>query len=152
MTWYWLVLSGTGLIKGFYASIYCKKLMVTSTNRPTNRQGEYRAICLFRKLENRKKAEICNNKLQHVQKQAYEKCQTRLNEKSHRLLKIALKAFQWYKIILNSPFSCASGRSKFGVLIIITHWSIKIRLLRKLAKPNCYVTVFGTPCIWGTDS
>ena len=29
-------------------------------NRPTNRQGEYRAICLFRKLENRKKAEICN--------------------------------------------------------------------------------------------
>ena len=25
------------------------------TNRPTNRQGEYRAICLFRKLENRKK-------------------------------------------------------------------------------------------------
>ena len=35
-----------------------------STNQPTNRQtdqqGEYRAICLFRKLENRKKAEICN--------------------------------------------------------------------------------------------
>ena len=34
--------------------------MVTSTNRPTNQQGEYRAICLFRELENRKKAEICN--------------------------------------------------------------------------------------------
>ena len=30
------------------------------TNQPTDRQGEYRAICLFRKLENRKKAEICN--------------------------------------------------------------------------------------------
>ena len=34
------------------------------TDRPmgqlTNRQGEYRAICLFRKLENRKKADICN--------------------------------------------------------------------------------------------
>ena len=30
------------------------------TNRPTDQQGEYRAICLFRKLENRKKAEICN--------------------------------------------------------------------------------------------
>ena len=64
ITWYCLVLSGTGLIKGFYASIYWKKLMVTSTDRPTNRptdqQGEYRAICLFRKLENRKKAEICN--------------------------------------------------------------------------------------------
>ena len=30
------------------------------TNRPTNQPGEYRAICLFRKLENRKKAEICN--------------------------------------------------------------------------------------------
>ena len=30
-------------------------------DRPTNRQGEYRAICLFQKLENRKKAEICNN-------------------------------------------------------------------------------------------
>ena len=34
--------------------------MVTSTDQPTNQQGEYRAICLFRKLENRKKAEICN--------------------------------------------------------------------------------------------
>ena len=31
------------------------------TNQPTDQQGEYRAICLFRKLENRKKAEICNN-------------------------------------------------------------------------------------------
>ena len=30
------------------------------TNRQTDRQGEYRAVCLFRKLENRKKAEICN--------------------------------------------------------------------------------------------
>ena len=29
-------------------------------DRPTNGQGEYRAICLFRKLGNRKKAEICN--------------------------------------------------------------------------------------------
>ena len=47
--------------------------MVTSTNRPTdrptNRQGEYRAICLFRKLENRKKAEICKNQnSSHVRK------------------------------------------------------------------------------------
>ena len=33
--------------------------MVTSTNQPTDQPGEYRAICLFRKLENRKKAEIC---------------------------------------------------------------------------------------------
>ena len=40
------------------------------------------------------------------------------------------------------PLSCASGRSKFGVLIIITHWSIKIRLLRKLAQANRYVTFF----------
>ena len=31
------------------------------TNQPTDQRGEYRAICLFRKLENRKKAEICNN-------------------------------------------------------------------------------------------
>ena len=30
-------------------------------DQPTNQQGEYRAICLFRKLENRKKAEICKN-------------------------------------------------------------------------------------------
>ena len=30
------------------------------TNQPTNQQSEYRAICLFRKLENRKKADICN--------------------------------------------------------------------------------------------
>ena len=34
----------------------------------------------------------------------YEKCQTRLNEKSHSILKITLKAFQWYKIVLNSSF------------------------------------------------
>ena len=38
--------------------------MVTSTDQPTDQptdqQGEYRAICLFLKLENRKKAEICN--------------------------------------------------------------------------------------------
>ena len=30
-------------------------------DQPTDRQGEYRAICLFGKLENRKKAEICNS-------------------------------------------------------------------------------------------
>ena len=35
-----------------------------------------------------------NNKLQSVQKQAYEKCQARLNEKSQSVLKITLKAFQ----------------------------------------------------------
>ena len=40
--------------------------MVTSTDRPTNRQGEYRAICHFRKLENRKKAEICNSLQKYV--------------------------------------------------------------------------------------
>ena len=51
--WYWVN-------KGLLCLYILKKLMVTSTNRPTNRQGEYRAICLFRKLENRKKAEICN--------------------------------------------------------------------------------------------
>ena len=51
--WYWV-------IKGLLCLYILKKLMVTSTNRPTNRQGEYRAICLFRKLENRKKAENCN--------------------------------------------------------------------------------------------
>ena len=31
------------------------------TDQPTDQPGEYRAICLFRKLENRKKAEICNS-------------------------------------------------------------------------------------------
>ena len=45
-----------------------------------------------------------NNKLQYVQKQAYEKCQARLNAKSHSVLKITLKAFQCYKILLNSSF------------------------------------------------
>ena len=44
---YNLVYSVTGLVMGFYACIYWKKLMVTPTDRPTNRQGEYRAICLF---------------------------------------------------------------------------------------------------------
>ena len=34
------------------------------------------------------------DKPQSVQKQAYEKCQTSLNEKSDRVLKITLKAFQ----------------------------------------------------------
>ena len=33
------------------------------TDRPTNRPGEYRAICLFWKLEDRKRAEICNLKI-----------------------------------------------------------------------------------------
>ena len=31
------------------------------TDQPTDQPGEYRAICLFRKLENRKMAEICNS-------------------------------------------------------------------------------------------
>ena len=53
--WYWVN-------KGLLCLYILKKLMVTSTDQPTNRQGEYRAICLFRKLENRKKAEICNVK------------------------------------------------------------------------------------------
>ena len=30
------------------------------TDQLTDQPDEYRAICLFRKLENRKKAEICN--------------------------------------------------------------------------------------------
>ena len=58
-----MVLSGTGLIKGFNACIYIEKIygdVDRPTNRPSDQQGEYRAICLFRKLENRKKAEICN--------------------------------------------------------------------------------------------
>ena len=29
-------------------------------DQPTDQPGKYRAICLFRKLENRKRAEICN--------------------------------------------------------------------------------------------
>ena len=49
--WYWV-------IKGLLCLYILKKLMVTSTNRPTNRQGEYRAICLFRKLENRNKDKL----------------------------------------------------------------------------------------------
>ena len=35
-------------------------LYIEKINGDVDRQGEYRAICLFRKLENRKKAEICN--------------------------------------------------------------------------------------------
>ena len=56
--WYWVN-------KGLLCLYILKKLMVTSTNQPTDQPtdqpGEYRAICLFRKLENRKKVEICNN-------------------------------------------------------------------------------------------
>ena len=35
-------------------------LYIEKINGDVDRQGEYRAICLFRKLENRKKAAICN--------------------------------------------------------------------------------------------
>ena len=54
-----------------------KKLMVTSTDQPTDQrtdqqQGEYRAICLFRNLENRKKAEICNTTIHfHMFKKSF---------------------------------------------------------------------------------
>ena len=46
------------------------------TDRPTNRQGEYRAICFFRKLENRKKAEICNclRFIFNIKQRFYGKC------------------------------------------------------------------------------
>ena len=50
--WYWV---NKGLL-----CLYILKKINGDVNRPTNRQGEYRAICLFRKLGNRKKAEICN--------------------------------------------------------------------------------------------
>ena len=39
--------------------VYIEKLMVTSTNRPTNRVNIGQSA-FFRKLENRKKAEIWN--------------------------------------------------------------------------------------------
>ena len=38
--------------------VYIEKIN-GDVDQPTDQQGEYRAICLFRKLENRKKAEIC---------------------------------------------------------------------------------------------
>ena len=61
--WYWVKI-------GLLCLYILKKLMVTSTDRPThqptNRQGEYRAICLFRKLGNRKKAEICKNRCHNL--------------------------------------------------------------------------------------
>ena len=41
--------------------LYVLKKTNGDVDQPTDRQGEYRAICLFRKLENRKKAEICKN-------------------------------------------------------------------------------------------
>ena len=40
--------------------LYIEKIN-DDVDQPTDQQGEYRAICHFRKLENRKKAEICNN-------------------------------------------------------------------------------------------
>ena len=55
---YNLVLIGIELYwvnKGLLCLYILKKI-----NGDVDRQGEYRAICLFRKLENRKKAEICN--------------------------------------------------------------------------------------------
>ena len=54
--WYWVN-------KGLLCLYILKKIngdVDRPTDQPTDQQGEYRAICLFRKLENRKKAEICN--------------------------------------------------------------------------------------------
>ena len=63
--WYLVILGQYNLVlfvikwyfvnKGLLCLYILKKLMVTSTNRPTDRQGECRAILLFRKLENREK-------------------------------------------------------------------------------------------------
>ena len=50
--WYWV---NKGLL-----CLYILKKINGDVDQPTDQQGEYRAICLFRKLENRKKAEICN--------------------------------------------------------------------------------------------
>ena len=52
--WYWVKI-------GLLCLYILKKIVVTSTDQPTNQHAEYRAICFFRKLENRKKAEICNS-------------------------------------------------------------------------------------------
>ena len=49
------------------------------TDRPTDQPGEYRAICLFRKLETRKKAEICNDPRMLPQKSSL-KCKMRLSQ------------------------------------------------------------------------
>ena len=46
--------------------LYIEKKINGDVNQPTDQQGEYRAICLFRKLENRKKAEICNIIFLHI--------------------------------------------------------------------------------------
>ena len=75
MRQYWLVLGDTGGhynmvlcgIKWYWVNkgllcLYILKKINGDVNRPTDLQGEYRAICLFRKLENRKKAEICKDK------------------------------------------------------------------------------------------
>ena len=62
--WYWVN-------KGLLCLYILKKIngdVNRPTNQPTDQQGEYRAICLFRKLENRKKAEICNSKIQWLMK------------------------------------------------------------------------------------
>ena len=42
------------------ANYLTHRLFPGNGDQPTDQQGEYRANCLFRKLENRKKAEICN--------------------------------------------------------------------------------------------
>ena len=55
--WYWVD-------KGLLCRYILKKLMVTSTNRPTDRPtGRIQSNLPFRMLENRKKAEICNYRL-----------------------------------------------------------------------------------------
>ena len=59
-------------------ALYIEKIN-GDVNQPTDRQVEYRAICLFRKLETRKKAEICNDPRMLPQKSSL-KCKMRLSQ------------------------------------------------------------------------
>ena len=53
MNWYW--------VSKRLICLYIWKKINGDDNQPTYRQGDYRAICLFKILDNRKKAEICNS-------------------------------------------------------------------------------------------
>ena len=85
--------------------------MVTSTDQP--RQGEYRAICLFRKLENRKKAEICNKIV--VLGTNHQKNKHRMQSKqTHSYSALSRMTQACFCTVLSLDVFCVIVLSKFG--------------------------------------
>ena len=83
------------------------------TNQPTDQPGEYRAICLFRKLENRKKAEICNKIV--VLGANHQKNKHRMQSKqTHSYSALSRMTQACFCTVLSLDVFCVIVLSKFG--------------------------------------